>query len=312
MITRIKICCLILSILSLATVLKAEPTDSPAQPTLEDNAYYDHQEILRIMTYNIRLNNSGDGLNAWPYRKDAVAGLIRFHRPDIIGLQEPSRSMAGDLQRKLPEYRWCSPVTKENGEEFWPSNPIFYRVSRVKLLDYAYFWLDNTSEAEIVSRGKAINYTTVWALFEDLKTHNKFYVFNVHFDWRQKIAQQENAHVLLAKVNEIAGDTPTFVIGDFNTRENSATYQYLTRGSAEEGVAALTDSKFISEYGHYGPEKSFGGFTTAGYRGNKIDYIFVKNKIYIVQHGILSDTYGDNKWPSDHLPIKVEALIGFD
>jgi endonuclease/exonuclease/phosphatase family metal-dependent hydrolase len=40
------------------------------------------------MTYNIRLNVASDSTNAWPNRRNEVFSLIRFHNPDIIGLQE--------------------------------------------------------------------------------------------------------------------------------------------------------------------------------------------------------------------------------
>ena len=37
-----------------------------------------------IITYNIRYNNPGDGINAWPLRKDKVSGLLKFHKADIF------------------------------------------------------------------------------------------------------------------------------------------------------------------------------------------------------------------------------------
>ena len=41
------------------------------------------QEPLELITYNIRMNTSGDGEHAWPYRKNDVAALFRFHRADM-------------------------------------------------------------------------------------------------------------------------------------------------------------------------------------------------------------------------------------
>ena len=43
---------------------------------------------LRVMTYNIRFDNPADGVHAWPNRKELVASVIRFHKADIIGVQE--------------------------------------------------------------------------------------------------------------------------------------------------------------------------------------------------------------------------------
>ncbi|RZL46068.1 MAG: endonuclease, partial [Pedobacter sp.] len=39
---------------------------------------------INIITYNIRYNNPGDGVNAWPNRKDNVKALVKFHDADIL------------------------------------------------------------------------------------------------------------------------------------------------------------------------------------------------------------------------------------
>src|SRR5215813_3485400 len=59
---------------------------------------------LRVMSFNLRYNNTGDGPNAWPLRKAWVAQLIRFHDADVIGVQEALYGMLADLDTLLPEY----------------------------------------------------------------------------------------------------------------------------------------------------------------------------------------------------------------
>ena len=56
---------------------------------------------LRVMSFNIRYDNPGDGENAWPHRKDMAAGMIRFHRADTAGLQEALRGQVDDLAERL-------------------------------------------------------------------------------------------------------------------------------------------------------------------------------------------------------------------
>jgi endonuclease/exonuclease/phosphatase family metal-dependent hydrolase len=43
---------------------------------------------VNIISFNIRYNNPGDGINAWPNPIKMAAGLLRFHDADIFGLQE--------------------------------------------------------------------------------------------------------------------------------------------------------------------------------------------------------------------------------
>ena len=59
---------------------------------------------LRIMTFNIRLDLASDGPNAWPYRRDWVASLIRFHGADAVGVQEALAHMLTELDARLPGF----------------------------------------------------------------------------------------------------------------------------------------------------------------------------------------------------------------
>src|SRR6185503_20405447 len=59
---------------------------------------------LRVMTFNLRLDLASDGPNAWPHRRDWVAALIRFHAPDVVGVQEALAPMLADLDARLPGF----------------------------------------------------------------------------------------------------------------------------------------------------------------------------------------------------------------
>ena len=43
---------------------------------------------FRIMTFNIRLATSSDGINAWDYRKADVVQYLNAMKPDVFGMQE--------------------------------------------------------------------------------------------------------------------------------------------------------------------------------------------------------------------------------
>ncbi len=64
------------------------------------------QEPVELITYNIRMNTSGDGEHAWPYRKDDVAALFRFHRADIFCVQEALPEQMDDLQAAFPDFTY--------------------------------------------------------------------------------------------------------------------------------------------------------------------------------------------------------------
>ncbi|MGC8864366.1 MAG: hypothetical protein ACP5O2_01480 [Bacteroidales bacterium] len=41
-----------------------------------------------FMTFNIRFDNPGDGVNAWPHRREAVIQMLQREQVSVIGLQE--------------------------------------------------------------------------------------------------------------------------------------------------------------------------------------------------------------------------------
>ncbi|MDZ7362247.1 MAG: hypothetical protein ONB46_16235 [candidate division KSB1 bacterium] len=71
---------------------------------------------LNVMSFNIRYNNPDDGANAWPDRKDLVAGVIRFHQADLIGVQEALKDQMNDLAQLLPEFGAIGVGRDDGGE----------------------------------------------------------------------------------------------------------------------------------------------------------------------------------------------------
>ncbi|HNU60250.1 MAG TPA: hypothetical protein PKI08_09915 [Aquaticitalea sp.] len=71
----------------------------------------------------------------------------------------------------------------------------------------------------------------------------------------------------------------------------------------------MDDSKEISLMEPFGPEGTFNNFEFHKPVTTRIDYIFVsKGKITIDKYAVLSDNI-DLKYPSDHLPILIEAKL---
>lgn len=57
-------------------------------------------------TYNIRNDNPRDTASgdSWTQRLPVMAGLIRFHRFDVLGIQEALHDQVADLHKLLPGY----------------------------------------------------------------------------------------------------------------------------------------------------------------------------------------------------------------
>jgi endonuclease/exonuclease/phosphatase family metal-dependent hydrolase len=269
-----------------------------AQTSLNKNA-------LRVMTFNIRYNEPRDGVNAWPNRKTKVSDVIRFHKADLIGVQEAQYNQLQDLEKLLPDFAWCG-VGRE-GENKGEFSAILYRKARFKLLETNTFWLSETPD-KVGAKGWDADYPRIvtWAKFKDQQTKKTFYQFNTHFDHIGAKARTESSKLLLAQVPKIAGKSAFVVTGDFNAQEDTNVYRILT-GKEETGVFKLIDARYVSQNGHFGGTSTFNAFKELE-PNRKIDYVFVGEGTRVLEHAVLSDRW-DGLWASDHLPVLAEIVF---
>jgi len=263
------------------------------------------RNALRVMTFNIRYNEPRDGVNAWANRKTKVSDVIRFHKADLVGVQEALYNQLQDLEKLLPDFAWCG--IGRNGENKGEFSAILYRKSRFKLLETNTFWLSETPE-KTGSKGWDADFPRIvtWAKFQDRNTKRTFYQFNTHFDHIGKQARTESAKLLLTQIPKIAAKSPFVVTGDFNAKEDTNIYKILT-GKEEAANFKLIDARYVSKNGHFGGNSTFNEFKEL-VPAMKIDYIFVGETAKVLEHGILSDRW-DGLWASDHLPVLAEIVF---
>jgi len=261
-------------------------------------------EPITVMSYNIRMDTAADGINAWPYRKDAVAEMIGpKYEGDIIGLQEVLKRQLDDIQDRLPAYAWVG-VGRDDGRDRGEFSPIFYRTDRFRLLATNTYWLSETPELPgSRSWDAAITRVVTWARFEDLSTGRQLTFFNTHFDHLGEQARVESSQLLLDRLVGIAGDTPFILTGDLNVQESEQAYKVLAHGNN-----LLGDARYVSETAHQGPTASFNDWESLRPPESRIDYIFISNGIRTLNHRILDDRY-EGRFPSDHLPVVSELLL---
>jgi endonuclease/exonuclease/phosphatase family metal-dependent hydrolase len=277
--------------------------------TFADDAPMSEQDAapLRVMTFNIRYNNPGDGANAWPRRRDWVAEIIRDRRVDVAGMQEARPEQIDDLEERLPEFGWYG-VGRDDGRRGGEHTPIFYRKDRLELLDQGSFWLsEQPDEPGSKSWDSSLPRVASWAKLKDRARGRTFFAVNTHFDHRGEEARRESAMLMLRKIPEIAGDAPVMLTGDFNCRPDSAPYALLTGTADDASRAALLDARKISDAPPAGPKSTWNGFNEI-VEGNIIDYIFVTPGIRILSHTTIDETR-DGRFPSDHLPVLAEVSL---
>lgn len=257
--------------------------------------------VIKTLTYNIRLATPDDAPNTWNERKHKVFSLIKESKSDVFGLQEPLHEQVKDMEYAFPDYARVG-VGRDDGKDAGEYSPLFFNEHKFKMLSSGTFWLSQTPSVA-GSRGwdAASNRVVSWVQLKDYKAGKVFFVFCTHFDHMGEIARRNSAKFLLHAVDSLSGINPAIVLGDFNSKPGSEPYQILTDKSNPEH---LLDAREIFKK-PAGPKYTYTGFKVGAQPGDRIDYIFLKNKVKVLSFKVNNKNNG-NYYPSDHLPVSAE------
>ena len=261
-------------------------------------------KTVRVMSFNIRYDEPRDGVNAWTNRKQKVADVIRFHKADLIGVQEALLTQLRDLESMLPDIAWCG-VGRADGKEAGEYSAILYRKSRFQMQECKTFWLSPTPDVA-GSKGwdAAFPRVVTWAKFRDRTSKKTFIHFNTHFDHVGQKARVESSKLIVARLGEIAKKLPFVLTGDFNVVESNEAYKTIV---ARTESVNLSDARYISVNPHFGGDSTWTAFKQIE-AGRKIDYVFVRAGMKVLEHGILADQW-NGLWASDHFPVLAEVEL---
>lgn len=257
------------------------------------------KNTINLATYNLRYNTANDGVNAWPNRKENVKGLIQFHEFDLFGVQEALIGQLRDVA-ELKEFAFIG-KGRDDGQEGGEHSAIFYKKDRFKLLGSGDFWLSETPDKP----GKGwdatcCNRIASWGKFQDLKSKKELFFFNVHFDHQGVEARRQSGHLMVKKINEIAGKATVLLTGDFNSTPDTEQIKTISN--------LLNDAHNATKQAPYGPEGTFNSFKFDAPMDKRIDYIFVSKNIDVLKYGVLTDAK-EQRYPSDHQPVVTKIEI---
>jgi endonuclease/exonuclease/phosphatase family metal-dependent hydrolase len=254
---------------------------------------------FNIITYNIRMSTPDDGVNAWPLRKEKVAGLLKFHQADIFNVQEALPEQMDDLVSLFPGFDHVG-VGRDDGVRKGEHMAVFFSKARFEKTNDGMFWLSTSPDKPGLGWDAVCNRTVTWIKLKDKITKKSFYVFDTHFDHRGRVAREESAKLILKSIKEINKENlPLILTGDLNLTKNTVPVQSILKELSDAQDKSLTPP--------YGPAGTSGGFDVK-VMPNKIDFIFINDKVTVLRHGVLSDSFG-LFYPSDHLPVLCEVKI---
>ena len=245
-------------------------------------------ESLKIMSFNLRVDNTGDGINSFTNRFHRVVEILEKEQPDLVGFQEVTDSMRARLRDHLPGYtvQGCGRERNYHGE----SMLIAYRTDAVELISLENIWLSPTPAVAGSTFGG--DQSSCPRMFTSaLVKHNDitapFYFINTHLDHVGKDARYLGAMQL---VQYISTHKEHFVLtGDFNATPDAREISLITNALSTRGAVDCTA-------GLGGTFHGFGKLLPD--RTEKIDYIFtdgICESAYVV-----ADTPVNGQYYSDH------------
>lgn len=261
--------------------------------------------MLKICTFNIRVDTPDDGINSFsahggmsaaPCRMPIVKETLKRELPDIIGFQEVRAHVRTWIEENFPEY--CVIGCGREGDRDGESTPIAYRRDRFYLLASDTFWLSPTPYipgSRFPTDQSGCPRTCCCAVLMDRGTKRVIRVYNTHLDHVGERAREQGMKVVLERMERddaMYADMPCVLMGDFNATPDSpflqATEGFVCGGAPMTDVSALTGPTFHE----YHPDDD----------SVKIDYIFTNADCDPTGTYLLTDEE-NGVYLSDHYPV---------
>ena len=252
-------------------------------------------------TFNIRYDNPDDAQNNWQYRKDSVAKFIHTNDIDVVGMQEVLHSQLQDLKERLPEYEAVG-VGRDDGKTKGEYAPLFFKKDRFEVLDNNTFWLSQYPDSiGFIGWDGACTRIATWAKLKDKENGKIFMAVNTHFDHVGVEARRKGALLIMKRIQEIVGNRPAVLTGDFNVNDASEAYRTLTsneftlKDAYKESAKKSGTTYTFHDFGRIADENC-----------EKIDFIFITPQIKAKSSFIPKEPDAESGFLSDHNPQVTE------
>jgi len=258
-------------------------------------------EPLRLMSFNVRYDTAKDGPDNWAHRRRLVADTIRYHDPDIVGIQEAMSHQLRELEVLLDGYDWVGDA-RDNVASGGEHTAIGYRRDRFSAAESDTFWLSATPETPgSVGWDAAHPRIATWARLRD--DDGALLVGNTHLDHKGERARREGIALVLDRLADLADDASVFLNGDFNCRVGDPAHARAEGYTLPDG-RRLRETRRLTDRRH-GPTTTRTDFHDL-LPNMGIDHVFCSDDVAVSAWTAVTDR-DDDHYPSDHLPVVVDC-----
>lgn len=255
-------------------------------------------EIIKVMTFNLRVDNAGDGVNSFTNRRDRVSAMLAGADPDIVGFQECTDAMRATLEQRMGDYSFvgCGRERDCTGE----SMAIAYKTAAYTVLSVDNFWLTATPCLPGSTLGgdqSACPRMATVAVLMHQASGKRLCFCNTHLDHSGRIARQIEAALLCAALDGYR--EPLVLTGDMNALPDSPEIGLLHTAMQARGASDITAALG-------GTFHNFGRIPEG--QAAKIDYIFTSLDCRSCRT-VPDCLQGDGLYYSDHFAVLAELAL---
>lgn len=263
--------------------------------------------MFKVITFNLRYDRPDPGKRNWAVRKTAIAAVINFYQPDLVGTQELKPNQCSDLQALLPDYQNVGGDRRGDGTDEHCS--IFYRTQTMNCLETRDFYLSDTPEIAgsiTASWGNYVPRMATWGRFQVNGITPPLILVNTHFPHLSAKAQERSAALLVERCRQFAlEDAYLLITGDFNTVPNSKPRQLLKQNITQIFGTNLYLNDAIEQLP---PTKQMTYHEFTGVSFKSIDTIYYDCRLKL-QSVDVNHQQWQGIFPSDHCPLITTLLL---
>lgn len=283
------------------------------------------QDVLKVMSFNVRQSLANDGRNSWRYRRDASKNMLREEHPAIVGMQEVCPEQVEYFDDILKGYYRLG-VGRDDGRHEGEMMAVYYDKSLFKRVKWGTFWLSETPTQVSQGWDGACKRTCTWAVLQLKSSGQRILFLNTHLDHIGKVARREGVKLIAQRITQLKArygkegeEMPVFLTADFNTSSVNPIFDVLKEQLREgRSTAPVTDYGYtFNEWGKVKEQLEANGCDPSniklGATGNSdnepvIDHIFYSGS-RPVAFRVLRGDYGA-PYISDHYPVTLEVKLG--
>lgn len=255
----------------------------------------ENSDVIRVVSYNIRLDHAGDNQNNWHNRKADMLNYLNDQIADFIGVQEAISHQLAYLLEGNKRYKYIG-VGRDDGISGGEFSAIIYDAERWSPIESNTFWLSETPFN--VSKGwDAVCHRVVtYGLFKN-KENQQLLVLNTHFDHVGKEARVKSIELINEFISSFENQA-IVLTGDFNFTPDDQNYKMLTSNLKDAFV----------QNGKDGWVGTFNGFGDDNKASRRIDYVLSQG-LRMLSYQVDQPKTSKDLQLSDHYPVLVNYKI---